>query len=128
MKKALLLLIFLCSLGFADIGGFENLKWGASREEAKDYLIKNFNLKESDIYERENSFKTKDGILKTYYSLHIISGKTWFSGIRLGDLDLRFNKYGEFGEWFATIYSVSESDVKTIKKKLKNIYNLEEKK
>ena len=125
MKKILLLLIFICSFGFADIGGFDDLKWGASKEEAKNYLIKTFNLEEDDIFETTYSYTKKDGTLNKITYLRIIMGKTSFSGITLRNLSLNFNKHGEFETWTAQTYSIS--DTKKTKNRLKNEFNLIEK-
>ena len=122
MKKILLLLIFICSFGFADIGGFDDLKWGASKEKAKNYLIKTFNLEENEIFETTYSYTKKDGTLNKTISLRIIMGKTSFSGITLRNLSLNFNKYGEFETWTAQTYSIS--DTKKIKDKLKKEFYL----
>ena len=55
MKKILLLLMFLCTISFSNtIGGFGDLKWGASREEVKKYLMETYDLMESSVYEFED--------------------------------------------------------------------------
>ena len=126
MKKILLLLIFICSFGFADVGGFDDLKWGASKEEAKNYLIKTFNLEEDDILETTYSYTKKDGTLDTKSHITIMLGKTFFSGIILRDLSLDFNKYEELEGRSAETYPIS--DIKKIKERLKKNYNLNEKK
>ena len=119
MKKILLLLIFICSFGFADIGGFDDLKWGASKEEAKNYLIKTFNLEEDDIFETTYSYTKKDGTSDTKSHLKVMLGKTFFSGVILRDLSLDFNKHGELEGWFAQTYPVS--DIKKLKERFKKI-------
>ncbi len=114
MKKVFLLLIFFCTLSFSDMGGFEDLKWGASREEVKEYMMKNFDfLKKEDFSDSDDHFSLRKAIK--------------FSDISIKDVYFEFNKYGEFYGWSGKTYTI-KGDKINIKKLLIKKYNLIEKK
>ena len=114
MKKVFLLLIFFCTLSFSDMGGFEDLKWGASREEVKEYLMKKFDfLKKEDFSDFDDYITLKKAIK--------------FSDISIKDPYFEFNKHGEFYGWSGETYTI-KGDKVNIKKLLIKKYNLIEKK
>ena len=112
MKKVFLLLIFFCTLSFSDMGGFGDLKWGASREEVKEYLMKNF-----DFLKKESFIDFDDHIT-------LITGIT-FSDISIKDPSFDFNKHGEFFGWRGETYTIKGDNIKNL---LIKKYNLIEKK
>ena len=114
MKKVFLLLIFFCTLSFSDMGGFEDLKWGASREEVKEYLMKKFDLKETAFLEFPDS-------------LDLNMKGVRFSDISIKNITFEFNKRGEFFSWRGETYTIAGDKI-NIKKLLIKEYNLIEKK
>ena len=87
MKKILLLLIFLCTISFSNtIGGFGDLKWGASREEAKKYLMETYKLKEYAVYEFDDYTQVNFENIKFLESKAIVAIKVnyiFFDGTKL---------------------------------------------
>ena len=118
MKKVFLLLVFFCTLSFSDVGGFEDLKWGASREEVKEYLMKNFDLNMENFLDSKDSF-----VVVRRIDMKSIK----FSDITLKDPTFQFNKFGEFCGWSGETYTI-KGDKTNIKKLLMKKFNLVEKK
>ena len=110
MKKILLLLIFICSFGFADVGGFNNLKWGASQKEVKEYLIKTYNLHETSMYEFADYTQVEFENIE-------------FSNIDLKEICFYFNKDGKFFKWTGESYTI-RGDKKNLIENLKKKYDL----
>ena len=115
MKKILLLLIFLCTFSFSNtIGGFGDLKWGASKQEVKKYLMETYDLKEYSVYE------FKDYTQITYQSIN-------FGDVGLREIIFYYNKKGQFSKWRAESYTIKYDKTYLIDRYKKD-YNLKEKK
>ena len=114
MKKVFLLLIFFCTLSFSDMGGFGDLKWGASREEVTQYMMKTYNLKNYEIYQLKNSIMVS------------LSNVELFN-IDLYNIDFYFNDNGRLSNWWAESYTIKE-DKKSLIEKFKKEYTLKEEK
>ena len=112
MKKILLLLIFLCSLGFAEVGGFGDLKWGESQKDSKQILMKSYNLDDTAVFSFDDRLK-------------IIFENIEFSGVDLKDVYFYFNKNDKFYKWMAESYTIKK-DKKYIMESFKKQYNLTE--
>ena len=115
MKKIVLLLIFLCTISFSNtIGGFGDLKWGASREEVKKYLMETYNLKDYSIYQ------IRDYTEVTYESIY-------FGNVGLREITFYYNEKGQFYQWIAESYTLRGTKQYLIDK-YKKTYNLDEEK
>ncbi|MDR2879669.1 MAG: hypothetical protein LBV03_07140 [Fusobacteriales bacterium] len=115
MKKILLLLILLCTISFSNtIGGFGELKWGASREEVTKYLMKTYDLEEYSIYQIRNYTEV------TYQSIY-------FGDVNLREINFYYNKNGQFYKWGAKSYTMRYDKTYLINR-YKKAYNLKEKK
>ena len=115
MKKILLLLIFLCTISFSNtIGGFGDLKWGASREEAKKYLMETYKLKEYAVYEFDDYTQVNFENIK-------------FLDVEMYDLVFYFNKNKQFSGWRAQTYTM-RYDKRYLIDRYKKDYNLDEEK
>ncbi len=114
MKKVFLLLIFFCTLSFSDMGGFGDLKWGASREEVKQYMMKTYNLKDSGVSELKDITK-------------VFLENVELFNIDLYDINFYFNDNGGLSKWWAESYTIKENKIHLIEK-FKKEYNLKEKK
>ena len=115
MKKIVLLLIFLCTFSFSNtIGGFNDLKWGASREEVKKYLIETYDLMESSVWQIDDYSKV------TYHSIY-------FGDVGLKEIIFYYNEKGQFYQWRAESYTM-RGDKRYLIDKYKKAYNLEEEK
>ena len=94
MKKIVLLLIFLCTISFSNtIGGFGDLKWGASREEVKKYLMETYKIREASIYE-----------LKDY--TQVVFQDIKFLDVEMWDVTFYFNKEAQFSSWRSETYTL----------------------
>ena len=114
MKKIVLLLIFFCTISFSNtIGGFGDLKWGASREEVKKYLMETYNLKDYSI------FQINDYTEIIYESIK-------FENVSLWKINFYYNKKGQFSQWRAESYTMKGDKLYLIDK-YKKAYNLKEK-
>jgi hypothetical protein len=115
MKKIVLLLIFLCTISFSNtIGGFGDLKWGASREEVKKYLMETYDLKEYSIYE------LKEYTQATYQSIK-------FGDVGLREINFYYNEKGQFYQWRAESYTIKYDKTHLIDR-YKKAYDLDEEK
>ena len=116
MEKIVLLLILLCTISFSDtIGGFGDLKWGASKEEVKKYLMETYNLKKSS-----GIFEFKDYTEVTYESIY-------FGDVGLREIIFYYNEKGQFSKWKAESYTMRGNKQYLIDK-YKKAYNLDEEK
>ena len=115
MKKIVLLLIFLCTISFSDtVGGFGELKWGASREEVKKYLMETYKLRESAIFELEDYTQ-------------VIFENIKFLDVEMWNVTFHFNNKNQFSKWRAESYTM-KGDKKYLIDKYKKTYNLKERK
>ena len=114
MKKVFLLLIFFCTLSFSDMGGFGDLKWGASREEVKQYMMKTYNIEDYGIYELKDVTKVSLKNVELF-------------NIELYDINFRFNDNGGLSKWWAESYTI-KGDKKSLIEKFKKEHNLTEEK
>ncbi|MDR2879515.1 MAG: hypothetical protein LBV03_06350 [Fusobacteriales bacterium] len=115
MKKILLLLMLLCTISFSNtVGGFNELKWGASREEVKKYLMETYELKSSDI------FQIRDYTEVIYESIY-------FGDVNLWEITFYYNEKGQFYQWMAESYTMRYDKTYLINR-YKKAYNLKEKK
>ena len=114
MKKIVLLLIFLCTFSFSNtIGGFGDLKWGASREDVKKYLMETYDLMESSVYELDDYTQ-------------VVFKNIKFLDVEMWDVSFHFNKKNEFSSWIAESYTM-KGDKTYLIDKYKKDYDLKEK-
>ena len=115
MRKIVLLLIFLCTISFSNtIGGFGDLKWGASKEEVKKYLIETHKLRETAVCEFDDYTK-------------VTSQSIYFGDIGLREIIFYYNEKGQFYQWIAESYTLRGTKQYLIDK-YKKAYNLDEEK
>ena len=115
MKKIFLLLIFLCTISFSNtIGGFGDLKWGASKEEVKKYLMETHKLRETAVWEFDDYTEV------TYQSIY-------FGDVGLREITFYYNEKGQFSKWKAESYTMRGNKQYLIDK-YKKTYNLDEEK
>jgi hypothetical protein len=115
MKKIVLLLIFLCTIGFSNIiGGFGDLKWGASKEEVKKYLMGTYNLKDYAVFEYEDHTK-------------VIHENIKFENVGLWEIIFYYNEKDQFYQWRAESYTMRYDKTYLIDR-YKKAYNLNEEK
>ena len=115
MKKIVLLLIFLCTISFSDtVGGFGDLKWGASRDEVKKYLMETYELRETAVWQIDDYTKV------TYESIY-------FGDVGLREIIFYYNKNDQFYQWRAESYTMRYDKTYLIDR-YKKAYDLKEKK
>ena len=113
MKKILLLLIFLCTFSFSNtIGGFGDLKWGASKQEVKKYLMKTYDLMDSSVFELDDYTQ-------------VIYENVKFLDVEMWDVSFYFNNKNQFSKWRAESYTM-KGNKKYLIDKYKKDYNLKE--
>ena len=96
------------------MGGFGNLKWGAPKEEVKQYMMKTYNIEDYGIYELK-------GVTKVFLA------NVELFNIELYDIDFYFNDNGGLSNWWAESYTI-KGDKKSLIEKFKKEHNLTEEK
>ena len=86
MRKIVLLFLFICMVSFSEFE-FGDLKWGSTKEETKDYLVKTFGINRDSMQERNNN------------QLRIWREPVTFADINLKEVVFEYNSDGELKKW-----------------------------
>ena len=114
MKKIFLLFLFICIVSFSEFE-FGDLKWGSTKEETKDYLVKTFGINRDSMQEHNNN------------QLRIWREPVTFADINLKEVVFEYNSDGELKKWTGETGGEYE-EYSYIRNYLKKKYALDEKK